>query len=1125
MRSHLFCAVILILFAPCTCWAAFSLDVGWDVEGAGGFSAANALCDPENGEVVALVTVEMNTGIVCFDLSGKRLWEYPLETPATASPAVADIDGDGREDIAAADGKGNIVAVTGGGALMWSARVPAGVDAHSCPAIVDLDGAGSACVLAGDTSGTLSCFDHKGRLRWQFTGDGTQMGPILAADIYDTPGKEVIVTSHDRHVYALSARGEWLWDLYFEKDLFPNSTPILADVDGDSVPELYVGGGLNHFYRIDLADHTLAFEKNTYMHVNTAIIASDLDGDGKDEVLFGMKGGALSCYGEGGMQWTQEFPKSGFHGAPTIVNLDDDPGMEIICLSSTRDVQVLDADGTPLSSGQIGYTSLVQPLSGDLDNDGMLEMVVTEEGGYRGVGKLVWFELGAPYQADIRNRVAFAGDRAHSGRPPSARQFPLLPAPHVTPGLTGASLACPADFQLLSGSNTWRFGVDNPESQRLALMAAVTYPDKSVRRWTRHVYGPSASISLPFAVSERGTYGLAASLVDADALRTTPAVESSAKFKGLKSDRAYLQGLFDTVDAILATWHETNARSAAYFRGELTALRGMLAELGHAGAAAPGMLASLRLSAERLRTLAVAGAELAPSGSFVAWECCPWAYFDTRDTLPTPDDKTEQLAAYLCQGEYESLALNVTNVSGRGLDVRVRCDDTEHMALRRAVTVPTRRRKHVSDALPQLDEAGLITIPALETQQVWITVNAKGLTPGEHTINLHLKSIEADSTEVELPVVLTVHDLALPRPRPLRFCTWALSVGDLNINEDYVLEDLVEHGNTVFLAESPDATCDDKGKLVTMDFTKHDASIRRFAPHGFVLFMGGHRGLKGQPTLSEPWRKAFVPYMRAWARHLQDLGLGYSQWAMYPIDEPSSPFAEHTIELVEIAGLIREADPNILIYTDPTNGTTEESLDMYKHLVDIWCPSNQLLDRFGEEFLPVAREWGKEVWNYDARGRAKTLSTLGHYRWWLWNIWNLGFQGAGWFCYSHHGKTDRWDGPNEIDAFFAVYDGPGAVVTSKRWEVTREGIEDYEYLYMLREAVRSAQERGVPEAELAGPRALLREMPVGMEATLRSTQERLPLNTDGVPLYEEATRRLDDARQRIVAACIKLRDL
>ena len=62
-------------------------------------------------------------------------------------------------------------------------------------------------------------------------------------------------------------------------------------------------------------------------------------------------------------------------------------------------------------------------------------------------------------------------------------------------------------------------------------------------------------------------------------------------------------------------------------------------------------------------------------------------------------------------GEYESLALNLTNLGARTLEVRVSGGSLigaktfpaeRHLAFRRAVTVPTIRRERVADALPMI---------------------------------------------------------------------------------------------------------------------------------------------------------------------------------------------------------------------------------------------------------------------------------------------------------------------------------------------------------------------------------------------------------------------------------------
>ena len=132
-----------------------------------------------------------------------------------------------------------------------------------------------------------------------------------------------------------------------------------------------------------------------------------------------------------------------------------------------------------------------------------------------------------------------------------------------------------------------------------------------------------------------------------------------------------------------------------------------------------------------------------------------------------------------------------------------------------------------------------------------------------------------------------------------------------------------------------------------------------------------------------------------------------------------------------------------------TGALTEADMPQYEGLIDIWCPSSS---RIGWEF------WrDKRTWTY-ASSSNKGRSPTGHYRYKLWKSFSEGCEGNGFWVYTD--DRDLWDDYAGAPSFSVVYDGPDGVVSSKRWDAYRAGVEDYEICKMLNDAVVAAKAAG-----------------------------------------------------------------
>jgi outer membrane protein assembly factor BamB len=253
--------------------------------------------------------------------------QHALDT-IWGSPAIADLTGDGVSEVIIGvdahryrgpswnaefretfDG-GYLMAYSGAGAILWASRQDEVFE--SSPAVADVDGDGKPEIFTG--SGTfysiyhsppnpalgryVTAWNHDGTQRWraplptQVTGDPA-LGNLLGDD-----GLEVVVGGRDGKAYAIDAKtGSLLWSTTARETFggsFPLSSPVLGDYTGDGRDDVFLGLGWDVVVlrgtdgaQLTATDPTDPNKPSYYgaYTVNGVPALGDLDDDGKLELV------------------------------------------------------------------------------------------------------------------------------------------------------------------------------------------------------------------------------------------------------------------------------------------------------------------------------------------------------------------------------------------------------------------------------------------------------------------------------------------------------------------------------------------------------------------------------------------------------------------------------------------------------------------------------------------------------------------------------------------------------------------------------------------------------------------------------------------------------------------------
>ncbi|MCK5277010.1 MAG: DUF4091 domain-containing protein, partial [Cyclobacteriaceae bacterium] len=435
-----------------------------------------------------------------------------------------------------------------------------------------------------------------------------------------------------------------------------------------------------------------------------------------------------------------------------------------------------------------------------------------------------------------------------------------------------------------------------------------------------------------------------------------------------------------------------------------------------------------------------------------------WDSRSVDKQLPENVANPLKLSHDVVPGEHQPIPLVLFNITNQILQVKVEIGNTDEdiqVTPLYSVLTLSSLGEDSWDALPEMDESGVISIPPLSSREVWIDINIGDVKAGLHKIDIQLyalngagvvdapdnpHAVPAPETKVELS--LNVLPFEMAAAGDFRLCTWSPSTGP-------VIEDLLAHGNNVFIIPQGKLIYNDE-KLGDVDFSEIGKIIEQFEGTDVFLLSYGLPSIKSEFG-SDQFKSEYISYLDKMIKYLDSKGIDSDHFALYAIDEPGGHGWDAVNKVVDFGKLVHTTYPDVMIYMD---GGGE--LPMFKamaEVMDVWVPPYDWLPEDIPE-MDVVRSVGKNLWSYNCTystsrpvgPNVKNINIPYEFRTAALMAFNQGATGIGYWCYNA-GKENPW--MRIKSEYNLIYPGRTRPVTSRRWEAVREGIEDYRILAVL----------------------------------------------------------------------------
>lgn len=483
------------------------------------------------------------------------------------------------------------------------------------------------------------------------------------------------------------------------------------------------------------------------------------------------------------------------------------------------------------------------------------------------------------------------------------------------------------------------------------------------------------------------------------------------------------------------------------------------------------------------------------------WKNSRWQRLSLWDLPPAGTAAAgATLQVRMMRGEHRADTINLANNSAQAIIARAWLEGLPggvkpaYANLKQAEYVAMTSGFWDADALPEAavkDGRWQVTLPAGVSRQLWLAFHpGADVKPGDYRGALIVET--GKNQRPRVPLRLTVEPFQYPKEHTLAFGMWdytptgeGSSYGLTPRNAAAARAHMQSYGLNVpwagcFPSVGEDGFDAQDQLRKQPDFTAFDKwaalwpGARHYSVYMYVNLWGNKYA--GAEFGTEQLNRRVGATMRAWADHVRSLKGDPDRIMLCLVDEPQGGEADRAALLFGKA--VKAAVPEFKLFVTAAHEDPRTGLrDMFE-IHDILCPHLSKLEA-NAGFYEELRAGGRQLWTYVASGGPATLDAVGSYRAQEWKMWAMNGTGTGFWCYGPGGEGfTSWNTlAADTELYSPAYVGTDSVCDGKHWLAIIEGIQDYEYLRMLRDRIAGSARAGRQSPALDRARELLQALP------------------------------------------------